>query len=273
MQLRRLRHSLIAALFGCALVAPAAHASFAGGNGVLLFPAGAASIRNQDPVDLFASDGSDVLVRLAGGAGYQGSPAYAPNGKRFAYASDGVLVVGGRRLSLGRPAGEPAFSPDGGRLAFTSRGDVYTVAVDGRGVRRVTTDGTNSAPAWSPNGRAIAFVHAGSLVTVRPDGSRRTVLAAHVLSADWEPDGRQLVAVRRSGADAELWVLDATGRAVRRLTSGQLDLAARWSPDGRRVAFVRDGDVWTINTTGGDLQRVTASGDVGAALAWQPLSR
>src|SRR3954447_26426458 len=118
MPYRRLRHAITAALLGCALAAPAAHASFPGANGVLVFPAGAASIRNQDPVDLFASDGPDVLVRLAGGAGYQGAPAYAPDGKRFAYASDGTLVVGGRRLALGRPAGEPAFSSDGARLAF-----------------------------------------------------------------------------------------------------------------------------------------------------------
>src|SRR4051794_27013161 len=161
MPLRRLRHSLIAAVLGCALAAPAAHASFSGANGVLLFPAGAASIRNQDPVDLFASDGSDVLVRLAGGAGYQGSPAYAPGGKRFAYASDGVLVVGGRRLALGRPAGDPAFSPDGAHLAFISRRDVYTVAVNGRGVRRGTTDRTNSPPGWAPHRRPDPLVPAG----------------------------------------------------------------------------------------------------------------
>ena len=140
-------------------------------------------------------------------------------------------------------------------------------------MRRVTSDRSNSAPVWSPRGRTIAFVHAGTLVASRPDGTGRAVLAAHVLQADWAPDGRHLVAVRRSGADAELWVLDATGRSVRRLTSANVDLAARWSPDGRRIAFVRDGDVWTVNTSGGDLQRVTAGGDVGAALAWQPLAR
>src|SRR4051794_1861075 len=267
MPLRRLRHSLIAAVLGCALAAPAAHASFPGANGVLAFPAGAASIRNQDPVDLYASDGPDVLVRLAGGAGYQGAPAYAPDGKRFAYASDGTIVVvdrnGSRRLALGRPAGEPAWSADGRTLAFTSAGDVYSVPVAGGRARRLTRDGTDSSPVWAPRGGRLAFVHAGSLVTVHPDGSGRTVISTRVLQADWSPDARRLVAVRRVGERAELWVLDAGGRNARRLTSGADDLAARWSPDGTRIAFVRGGDVWTVAVDGTGARRVTASGDVG----------
>jgi len=273
----RLRHALPAVALACALAAPAARASFPGANGALAFPAGAASIRDQDPVELFAADESGAVRRLAGGAGYQGAPAWSADGRRLAYASDGVLVVAvgdtQRRLALGREAGEPAWSPDGARLAFTSGGDLYTAGADGRAIRRLTTDGANAAPAWSPGGTRLAYVRAGTLVTARPDGSAPTPIADGVIQADWSPDGRRLVAVRRDGEFAELWILDAAGGTARRLTAGHDDLAARWSPDGRRVAFVRDGDVWTVALDGTALRRVTTSGDVGAALAWQPLAR
>src|SRR5256885_810097 len=115
------------------------------------------------------------------------------------------------RLALGQPAGEPAWSPDGRRLAFISRGDVYSVRAGGRGLRRLTTDGTNSGPSWSVRGR-LAFVHAATLVVAQAGGTHATTLTDRVVSADWAPDGRHLVVVRRA-ADAnqfgELWVLGA----------------------------------------------------------------
>src|SRR3954469_19652259 len=111
-------------------------AAFPGVNGDLAFPQGRGSIRAQSPVALFSLSAKGATRRLAGGAGYQGAPAWSADGRRLAYASDGALVgvTGGhvQRLALGRPAGEPAWAPDGARLAFTSAGDVFTVRADGR---------------------------------------------------------------------------------------------------------------------------------------------
>src|SRR5436190_18463417 len=147
----------------------AAAVAFPGANGDLAFSAGRGSIRDQSPIDLFSLSAKGATRRLAGGAGYQGAPAWSADGRRLAYASDGVLVVAvgdtQRRLALGREAGEPAWSPDGARLAFTSGGDLYTAGADGRAIRRLTTDGANAAPAWSPGGTRLAYVHAGTLVT------------------------------------------------------------------------------------------------------------
>src|SRR3954468_3137620 len=102
----RLRHLLPPALAAFALAAPAAHASFPGINGEIAFPAGAGSIRDRSPVDLFTTAGPDTLHRLAGGAGAQGGPAWSADGRRLAYASDGVLVIvsgrNRRRIAVGR---------------------------------------------------------------------------------------------------------------------------------------------------------------------------
>jgi Tol biopolymer transport system component len=42
-----------------------------------------------------------------------------------------------------------------------------------------------------------------------------------------------------------------------------------WSPDGMRLAFVRDGDVWTIDATGSNARRLTADG-VNSLPVWSP---
>jgi Tol biopolymer transport system component len=58
----------------------------------------------------------------------------------------------------------PAFSPGGKRLAFAKLGaGIFSMNLDGTGVRRLTSNGRDSFPAWSPDGKQIAFV--------RPDAS------------------------------------------------------------------------------------------------------
>ena len=52
----------------------------------------------------------------------------------------------------------PAWSPDGRRIAFASNGDIYVMDADGGNQRRLTTGGVNDGvPSWSPDGCRIAF--------------------------------------------------------------------------------------------------------------------
>jgi Tol biopolymer transport system component len=90
-------------------------------------------------------------------------PAWAPVGKRIAFASTGdfgqstgigVASPGSRAKRVyKRAATDPAWSPDGLWLAFVrgvGRGTIWLVRPDGSGLRRVSTRRYDADPAWLP---------------------------------------------------------------------------------------------------------------------------
>jgi TolB protein len=91
------------------------------------------------------------------------------------------------------------------------------------------------------------------LFTVDPDGGGAVDLTppgyADIRSFAWPPDGRRIAFSARAGGelDPDLFVMDAGGGAVRRLTRDDFaDWQPTWSPDGRWIAFVRSGSVSEI---------------------------
>lgn len=87
-----------------------------------------------------------------------------------------IGLVGGGLKQLTRgpyPSQAPAFSPDGKRIAFARLGaGIFSMNLDGTGLRRLTTNGRDSFPAWSPDGKQIAFVRPSA------DGWRVFVMSA-----------------------------------------------------------------------------------------------
>lgn len=137
----------------------------------------------------------------------------------------------------------PTWAPDGRRLAFVSdrigAPQIYVMRRDGTGVRALTSEGYNTNPCWSPTADVIAY---DRLITAeRSDIYTVDVATGEIRRLTWNrwssedpfysPDGRQIVfAANREGA-FQLYLMNADGGNVRRLTLGPGPYGSpSWSP-------------------------------------------
>jgi Tol biopolymer transport system component len=110
-----------------------------------------------------------------------------------------LLVLGICLIGLISPAS--ADSPGQNRgLLFTRAGNLYSVALNGGGLRQLTTAG-GSGGRWSPDGSQIAFERTGSVWVMSWDGSHQRRLATG-WGASWSPDGNSLAMVVHSVCDS-----------------------------------------------------------------------
>ncbi|MGH7505277.1 MAG: TolB family protein, partial [Longimicrobiales bacterium] len=157
-----------------------------------------------------------------------------------------------RMLTHGGENAEAYFSADGQRLIFQSTrpggsacDQIYTMNVDGTGVRRVSTgEGRTTCGYYFPAGDRIIYAstHAGNpACPPPPDYSRGYVWALY---------------------EYDLFTADPDGANLTRLTETPgYDAEATVSRDGSRIVFtsVRDGDleIYTMDADGGNFTRVT----------------
>ena len=154
--------------------------------------------------------------RLAGGQGWDETPAWSPDGNRIAFARS-------------------VYAPGDPDIALIGV-DVWTVAADGGGRRNLTRDAGSTSPVWSPGGRRIAFARGDGVLVVRRDGSgkKRLVRRDDPGTPSWSPDGRRVAFT----VPGELRIVGATGAGERRLARGaDTAWSPAWSPDGSRLAF------------------------------------
>ncbi|HYU38275.1 MAG TPA: tetratricopeptide repeat protein, partial [Acidimicrobiia bacterium] len=238
-------------------------------------------------------DGSDQR-RLTVHDGIDNQPAWSPDGKRIAFSrglvtgvdvfvmnadgSEQKRVTHLTDTDLGGGLG-PTWSPDGTRIAFQSyvQPDIYVINVDGTGLRNLTNHPARDLqPAWSPDGSRIAFLSnrdgRPEVYVMNADGTGPVRLTVNAQSSEgtprwnpspaWSPDGTKIAFASDRDGDVEIYVMNADGTGLVRLTfnPGE-DGEPSWSPDGRRIAFHRrvlgHAQVFVMNADGSNVTRLT----------------
>jgi TolB protein len=94
-----------------------------------------------------------------------------------------------------------------------------------------------AARSDAPAAPELAFVRGHTIYAIQPDGSGQRAVARGFAPA-WSPDGSRLAFVREPGRNPDVYVSDADGRNVKRLTRAPgAEYNPSWSPDGKRIAF------------------------------------
>jgi Tol biopolymer transport system component len=161
-----------------------------------------------------------------------------------------------------------AISPDDGELVQFSEGEACPDELPGTDDR----DGT-----WSADGSLVAFVRADEIWRANADGSgsrQLTTTAEAGLSLGRNP-GPYIAFVADHGGFEQIEAIDWDGTHRRQLTNFTERGSIRslsWSPDGTRLLFLRDDDLYRIDSDGSELVRLTTGPDL-ASPVWSPDGR
>jgi len=126
-----------------------------------------------------------------------------------------VMDADGSNLRAVTRGGRLCWSPDGTRLAFNHNRRIQAINADGTGLTRVVDDPdvrphVGNAPAWCPDGSTIAF------------------------------------AAEDKEKETDLYLVNADGTNLRRLTNLGCVSCPTWSPDGATIALIK----WLHGVTG-----------------------
>ena len=190
--------------------------------------------------DMTARAGNEVIVlaNASGGAPHvidhgpsesDFQPTFSPNGHRIVYVR-GAIGSEGQIVTSNLAGGDvhvvtttitgfsPVWTPNGQKIVFVHNTDIWTIGVDGRGLRRLIRGGQD--PDISPNGREIVYLNNGgfiqtfgSIYLARADGSHRhsvsttgnccRLVQSVAFSPGWQAT-RGRIALERLGGDSQV---------------------------------------------------------------------
>jgi len=218
---------------------------------------------------------------------------YDVKGQRFIFGKRYQATKSVYRLAAHRMADEmvkvlsgekPIFST---KIVFVSDRDgndeLYMMDYDGQNQTRLTFNKTRDyMPAWSADGKKIAFtsykklgeaglylldLEAGKITPVATRGTN--------FSPSFSPDAKKLAFCSTTDGNAEIYVANADGKNIKRLTFNEAtDTSPSWSPTSREIAFVSDRSgtpqIYLMDAEGSNVRRVSFGGTYHDAPAWSP---
>jgi TolB protein len=163
------------------------------------------------------------------------------------------------------------------RIAFKSetggKKEIYVADFDGYNAQAATRDGVNvAAPAWAGNKLALYYVSykfGNPYIFFQDLGStERRTFAGHPgsnISPAASPDGRKVAMILSKDGATDLYVANADGSDLRRLTKSREDESSPcWSPDGQWICFAAKinerRSLCKISVSGGSVQRIPTVG-------------
>ena len=163
------------------------------------------------------------------------------------------------------------------KIAYKSQGasgpgEIFVADFDGHGAQAITTDGAIVAkPAWVPGKLALYYT---SYARGNPDifyhsltsGQRRVIAGYSGLntSAAVSPDGSRIAMVLSKSGSPNVWVGNADGTNLKRITTGDEDSSPCWSPDGNWICFATKHSerrrLAKVSASGGPVQYLNTTG-------------
>jgi TolB protein len=182
-----------------------------------------------------------------------------------AFADDIVQAITGKK---GIAQTKIAFKVE----ATGGNGEIFVADFDGHNPQAITHDDTIvAAPAWVSGRLAVYYT---SYKPGNPDifyhnlgtGQRRIVAGYSGLnsSAAVSPDGSKVAMILSKSGSPNVWVCNADGADLKRLTTSSEDSSPCWSPDGQWICFatkIAERRVLAkVPAGGGALQRIPTPG-------------
>jgi TolB protein len=206
-----------------------------------------------------------------------------------------IMDYDGRRIRRITTSGTinltPAWSPDAQRIAFVSwrsgRPAIHILDSDGTITRMATAGGSmDASPDWSPDGRKLVYATTAGgqdadlwvLDVVSGRNTPLTRTSSIETSPAFSPTGREIAFTSDRSGTPQIYVMDAEGLNVRRLTfEGNYNDSAAWSPRGDQMAYVSrvDGrfEIFVMDVASGATRKITEGPGNKENPRWSPDGR